>query len=188
MAKRTLNASQKRRRNDRDALFGAESFLRMWKSPDEKGGYCCLPRVLPVLMQLARNKKIVGSLDCSSVYLELLTRDWGEGIVQITDPEAHAVRAGYSASRPRSWRERVQALADAGFIEVAAHSARSIGYVLIIHPNNIVESLRAKDGLLEEQHWLAYNEICRDFGMPLPKDPLDPANQDAGPSDDDIPF
>jgi|GEM_PF-4381284 len=185
-----LNEAQKRRVAERDALFGDSPFDRMWRSGREKIGFFCPPRVLPVLMLIAKDKTLVGGKNCGPVYLELLALDWGEGFVRIIDEEAHAFRCGFSNSRGlRSWRERMRKLEEIGFIEIARHSAREIGYVLMVHPNKIVERLRA-EGKLQEEHWLAYNEICREFKIPPPMDPLDPKNRSLfhGPSDDDIPF
>src|SRR6266849_362819 len=77
---------------------------------DEKG-WSKAPRVLPLILNLTRNKKITGKLDCSTVYHELWSRDFGQGIVEIFDEAEHAFGAGYVGERAvRSWRERVRKL------------------------------------------------------------------------------
>lgn len=187
-----------RRRKLRDECFGADSWERVWKSADEKKGYACVPRILPILMQLAHDKKITGNQDCRSTLLELYCANWGEAIVEIQDESGHGLRAGFGTDRAaRSWRERIYLLAEAGFIEVREKSSRPIGYVMLRHPMSVLSELRAQRKM-DQNLWLAYAEVCREFGLPAPEDPLalgprgivrdEEVVQAAAVGDDDIPF
>ena len=127
---------------------------------------------MPILTRLASEKSITGSLDCGAVYLELLSQNWGQGIIEIRDEEAHGFRSGFCSSRAtRSWRERIFALQEAGFIEIKPKASRRIGYILRLHPDRIIARLR-EEHRMDENLWLAYVEICSDFCIAPIADPL----------------
>jgi hypothetical protein len=129
-------------------------------------------RVLPILLQLAAVQSLFHNKNAAQVYVELLCRDWGQGMIEVQDEEAHAFRAGYDGVRGlRSWRERIEALQQAGFIEIRPRANRKIGYVLLVHPSRIISVLR-KQKLVGEELWREYEEICREFGIEAPADPL----------------
>jgi hypothetical protein len=65
-----------------------------WLGPDERG-YFCPPRTLPLLVSLLRTKELSGRHDPSRVYVELMSRHMGEGVVEMTNEEEHAYGAGY---------------------------------------------------------------------------------------------
>ena len=186
-----MTAADKRRRRLREEQFGADSWNEVWQGPDEKKGYACVPRVLPVLLQLAHDKAVTLATDCRSTYLELLTRNWGQGFIEIRDEQEHALRAGYTSPRSlRTWRERMRLLKNAGFIEMREKAFRPIGYVLLRHPHKVIGDLRAAHKV-DGQLWLLYCEICEDFGVEPPPDPLAPPHRavaDAPVNADDIPF
>ncbi|HEV8239887.1 MAG TPA: hypothetical protein VGS57_11015 [Thermoanaerobaculia bacterium] len=141
------------------------SGARVWKGPEEVG-YWCAPRVLPLILFLAADKKLVGKPDCSAVYLELLARDLGQGIVEILDEDEHAFFAGYTGERARrTWQERVQALTNAGFIEIRAKGNRKFGYILLLHPAAVVAKLR-QQGKIADAWWTLYQQRLRQVGAP----------------------
>lgn len=114
-----------------------------WGGPSERG-YCCVPRLLPFLMLIASDKRVVGALDCRSALVELLCRDHGQGVIEIGNEEEHAFLAGYAGERAvRTWRERVKMLRDAGIIRIAPKGARELGFVQLVHPCDVVATHRA---------------------------------------------
>jgi hypothetical protein len=144
---------------------------RIWKGTQEKGWWPA-PRVLPLLLHLTKDKKIVGNKDCSRVYLELLSRDFGQGLVEIRDEDEHAFCAGYTGNRARrSWQERMRLLAKNGFIEIAAKGNRAIGYVLIVHPARVATKLRG-ERKVTEQWWEMLQQQLIDSGAGALDDPL----------------
>jgi len=105
---------------------------RVWRAYEEKG-YCCLPRVLSLLLRLMNDKGVIGGKagDCGSVYVELLVRGRAQGIVELGNEGEHAYLSGYTGPRAlRSWRERMAALEKAGFIEVKPRPNQKMGVVL----------------------------------------------------------
>jgi len=117
----------------------------VWDRKAEKG-FCTIPRTLPLLMSLIGRLSPKNKGDASRVYLELWTRAFDEGFVEIVDEEAHAFACGYETPGRgvRSWRERMDVLEELGFIRVKPRGSRKHGYVLLIHPHKVVESLREK--------------------------------------------
>ena len=199
-----MNAAERKRRQLREREFGEDSWDRAWQATDEKG-YWVAPRTLPILLRLAGEKALFGGKNAARVYIELFSQNWGQAVVEIRDEGAHAFRAGYTGDRgTRTWRERVKALQEASFIEVAPKANREIGYVFLRHPNRVLAQLR-EEKVVDDNVWRAYEEICHDFSIPPEPDPLatgprrvvaaQPANQVAtagGTSwlddEDDVPF
>ena len=84
-----------------------------WKGPQEKG-YFCAPRSLCFLLQALGSKAVSGNTNPSIVYLELLTRHHGQGVIEMTHNEDHAYAAGYrTKSGLRTWRNAMKLLEDA---------------------------------------------------------------------------
>ena len=157
-----------------DLWPGSEN--RIWRASQETG-YCCVPRVLPLLLLLMNNKAVIEGRscgDCGKVYLELLARDRGQGLVEIASEGEHAYLSGYTGTRAsRTWRERVEALAKAGFVEVKAKPNQRIGMVLLIHPHLAVTRLRQL-AKLPADWWDAYQRFQREYGASMPKVPSEP--------------
>jgi hypothetical protein len=164
--------ADQRREQLREQLW-PDSADRVWKGPEETG-YWCAPRILPLLLHLTKEKGIVGEKDCSFVYLELLSRDFGQGIVEIRDEDEHAFCAGYTSNRARrTWQERMHALASAGFIEVETKGNRPLGYVLVLHPTHVVSELR-RQRKVSDQWWNLLQQQLLEVGAPRIEDPLIP--------------
>jgi hypothetical protein len=143
--------------------FWPEHQGSVWGGPAEKG-YWCAPRVLPLFLDLAASKSVVGDLDCSKVYLELLSRDFGQGVVEILDEEEHAFCAGYRGKRAkRTWQERIRRLEGSGFIQVQPKGNRTIGYVLIIHPYKVATELR-NAGKVDDLWWQLFKQKLNAVG------------------------
>jgi hypothetical protein len=135
-------ASSRKRRHRRDVTFpGSAALVR---SSSEVGWFKA-PRALPFVMQLLREKELVGTTSCDQVYLELLARDPGEGFIEAVDEQDHAFMAGYSTNRAvRTWRERMIKLKELGFIQVAPKMNRDFAYILLVDPQKAIAKLETK--------------------------------------------
>jgi hypothetical protein len=154
--------ADQRREQLRESLWPGEE-ENVWGGPTEKG-YWCAPRTLPLMLNLASDKRVVGELDCSTAYVDLLSRDFGQGFVEILDEEEHAYCSGYTGRRARrTWQERIKKLEKAGFIRVKPRLNRSIGYVLIVHPYKVASELR-RAGKLDSQWWQLFSQRLNDMG------------------------
>jgi hypothetical protein len=106
------------------------------------------------------------------VYTELLSRDFGQGIVEIRDEDEHAYCAGYTGPRAkRTWQERMRLLKEAGFIKISPKGNRSNGYVLLVHPSRFVSEFR-KQGRIDDDWWHLFEEQLRNIGAEVLPDPL----------------
>ena len=73
---------------------------------------------------------------------ELWSRVSDEGFIELADEADHAYASGYVSPRGvRTWGERMQVLVDLGFIKVKPRGNWKYGYVLLLHPHDVVETL-----------------------------------------------
>jgi len=117
----------------------------------EKGWFAA-PRTLPLLLCMMREKTISrGKGDPSTVYVELLSRQRGQGVVEMEAPDIHAFACGYRGARGvRTWHERMAILEKAGFIRTKSGNGRTYDLVFIVHPAVAVRRLKDQD-LISEQ-------------------------------------
>src|SRR5260370_14488397 len=142
MANKTKGAEH--REKLRQSLFPGEE---AWIGSVEKGWFRA-PRTLPLVLGLIDSKDHSGKARISNVYLELWARDMGEGLIEMKDPQIHAYCAGYWGSRGvRTWQERMRILEELGFIKIKPAGNRTYGYVLLVHPANVIEKLQAQGKL-----------------------------------------
>ena len=128
----------------------------LWTGERETGWFPA-PRSLPLLLVLLSSKEISGGKDPSPVYLELLSRQRGEGVVEMAHEAEHAFAAGYEGKRAvRTWQERMMILEEIGFIRTV-----KIGN----HPTTAVQDLR-EQGRISEAWWRAYIDNKRASGEP----------------------
>lgn len=145
------SAARARRRELKDNFWPKEA---AWLGAEETG-YFCAPRSLPFILQALAHKSVSGDRDPSPVYLELLARHHGQGVVEMTYEEDHAFAAGYTTQRAaRTWRDRMKVLVDAGFIKVTS-SGKRYSKVLLLHPSLAMRKLYDA-GKISESLWQAF--------------------------------
>jgi hypothetical protein len=133
----------------------------LWTGEKEKGWFP-VPRSLPLVLALLKSKQISGKKDPSSVYLELLSRQRGEGVIEMMHENDHAFAAGYEGTRAvRTWQERMKVLEANGFIQTKQVGNQCYKYVAIVHPTTAVQRLRDK-GKVPDNWWNAYNASKRE--------------------------
>lgn len=142
----------KRREEIQQQHFAADD---LWTGVGEKGWFV-VPRSLPLVLALLSSKAISENHDPSSVYLELLSRQRGEGVIEMALEDDHAFASGYVGTRAvRTWQERMRILEENGFIRTVQVGNQRYKYVAIIHPTTAVERLR-EQGKIESNWWNAY--------------------------------
>jgi hypothetical protein len=135
---------------------------------DDAVGWAKLPRYIMALLWLLRSKAIVGSVDCAGVYLELLSRDYGDGVIETGDPVDHAFNAGFFGARAaRSWKERVAKLVEVGAVIAKEKNGRPYGYLLLVDPDLVVHGLAGKtqekhEAELVQSYWRMREEVGGD--------------------------
>jgi hypothetical protein len=123
---------------------------------------------LPLVLSLIRDKsltvegkKLPRKGDPTSVYLELLSHQFGDGIIEIHSPADHAFAAGYTSPRgaKRTWEEHMRWLEALGFIKTKKIGLNPYRYVLIVHPSTAIYELDQK-GLVSKEWMDAYRDRC----------------------------
>ena len=135
-------AADKRRNSLREKLWPREIPWRGAGSDDGETGWFSAPRSLPLILTMMREKEVSkGKGDLSRVYLELLSRQRGQGVVEMDAPEVHGYACGYQRERARTWIELMGVLEKAGFIRSKEGNGRRYDTVLIVHPAVVVKRL-----------------------------------------------
>jgi hypothetical protein len=128
-----------------------------WTGENETGWFRS-PRTLPLVLTLLSSKKISGEKDPSPVYLELMARHVGDGVIEMGHEADHAFASGYSGARAvRTWQERMKILERYGFIKTKKIGNQQYRLVLLVHPTVVVQQLRDKN-LIPEEWWGAYRQ------------------------------
>lgn len=138
--KKKKKTAAERRVDLRDSLW-PDAGKRVWSRQNEDG-YCTVPRTLPLMGTLIR--LLTKDLDAARAYFDLWGRVYDDGLVDVVDEEEFAASCGYATARRniRTWRERIGALVDLGFVEVKPKGTKKFGYILLVHPHDVVQRLR----------------------------------------------
>ncbi len=132
--------------------------LDVWTGGEHDKGWFKAPRTLPLVLALIQSKSLTGSSDPTTVYLELLSRQFGEGVVEIQNEAEHAYAAGYTSSRAiRTWQDHMRCLEKLGFIRIKGIGKHAFKYVALVHPVAALEQLR-NQGLVPEDWWAAFTD------------------------------
>lgn len=145
---------QKRRDEIREEHWPGELAWLAIGRPEK--GFFRGPRSLPYILAVLRSKGVSERKDPSSVYVELLARHMGEGVVLMSAEEDHAFAAGYTGTRAtRTWRERMAILEEHGFIKSIERGNLRYGVVFIVHPSLTLKALHDSKKV-SKRLWDAY--------------------------------
>jgi hypothetical protein len=161
---RQMTQWEKRRIAQRNRLWPAAGNL-VWNRKHEDG-FTTIPRTLPLVCALIRH--LTDDLDASRAYLDLWGRTlFDTGMVEVNDAEELAASCGYATARnERTWRERIRALVDLGFVKVAPKGTREYGFVLVLHPHDVVHQLR-KAKKVPDWWWSLFEGRLAEIGAEL---------------------
>jgi hypothetical protein len=148
-------------------------------------GWFSAPRTLPlVLALLGKLRGLTRNRDVGPVYVELLARQMGQGVVRMGDERMHAYAAGYTGPRAvRSWLERMKILEDIGFIRAKPLSGLPYGLVLVVHPSIGIARLFRSGRLPQEdwvQEWWETYRVRQDEAKEAPADALETPSEGTG--------
>jgi len=114
------------------------------------------PRTLPLILALLSDKNLTAGRDIARVYLELLSRHFDGGVIEMGNEADHAYAAGYTGSRAvRTWHERMLLLQELGFIKSKHVGNQRYKLVFVADPLVAIAKLR-EAGKVPDSWWEAY--------------------------------
>jgi len=106
-------------------------------------GYTTVPRTLALVMNIIDS--LSKNQPAGRTYFGLWCRTYDEAVVIIENPMSMAYEAGFSGERAATtWRQRMQALQEMGFIEAKAGSSGDFHFVLLFNPHWVVWQLKPR--------------------------------------------
>jgi hypothetical protein len=132
---------------------------RLWNR-SKCHGYTTIPRTLPLVMNmidaLSKNKP------AGRTYFGLWCRTYDESVVIIENPMSMAFEAGFSGERAvTTWRQRMEALRQLGFIDAKPGSSGDFHFVLLFNPHWVVWQLKPR---LQAQAFMQLADRAVDIG------------------------
>lgn len=146
---------------ERRELYKAEHWPDeiAWTGEKPEKGWFRAPRTLSMVCALLGTKKVSGTKNPTSVYLELLSRHRDTGVIEMVSEGEHSYAAGYMTSRGiRTWQEHMKLLEDLDFIKFKSAGNQKYKFVLLIHPSIVVKRLHDR-GLVDSKWWDMYRSI-----------------------------
>jgi hypothetical protein len=142
----------KRQLETRAKLWPALKDDMVWGMDNE--GWVALPRLMPLMMTIMDDISEKG-FPVSRTYLELWARLRDEQFLTLNRPEEMAFHAGFDGQRAlRTWKDRVQRLADLGFISLMTGPLGDLSYAAFYNPYHIIKRAYIA-GKVQERKWQA---------------------------------
>jgi hypothetical protein len=123
-------------------------------------GFTTVPRTLALIMTIIDS--LSKNQPAGRVYFGLWCRTYDESVVIIENPMSLAFEAGFSGERAvTTWRQRMQALKELGFIDSKPGSSGEFHFVLLYNPHWAVWKLRPK---IQEQAFMQLQDRAMEIG------------------------
>ena len=158
-----VSKGQEKAKALRQAYWPNISDEQLW-SRKLYSGFTSIPRTLPQVMNiidaLTKNKP------AGRTYFVLWCRTFDESLLVIDNPMTLAAEAGFSGERALStWKERMRALAELGFIDAKEGPSGPYHYVLLFNPHKVVWNLKSKfqDRMFRQLHERALDIGAKDM-------------------------
>ena len=120
----------------------------------DSDGWVPLPRLMPLMMSIMDDLSGKG-FPVGRTYLEMWARLREEQFLTLNRPEEMAFHAGFEGQRAlRTWKDRVQRLADLGFIGLKPGPLGDLSYAIFYNPYHIVKRAYLR-GEVQERKWQA---------------------------------
>jgi hypothetical protein len=115
-------------------------------------GFTTIPRTMPLILSIMND---LAGEPVAMAYLELWGRAFDEGFVTLSKPREIAFHAGFDGQRgERTWRGKMKALDNLGFIKTQEGASGMMTYALILNPYLVIRRLRDQRarGLREDKY------------------------------------
>lgn len=152
MAGRTQKEILKKQLEIRSKLWPELIPKMLWSMNSD--GWVAVPRLMPLMMSIMDDLSGKG-YPVSRTYLEMWARLRDEQFLTLNRPEEMAFHAGFEGQRAlRTWKDRVQRLADLGFIGLKPGPLGDLSYAVFYNPYHVVKRAYL-DGKVQERKWQA---------------------------------
>jgi len=138
MARSTARSILRRQLDARRKLWPELANSMLWSMDND--GWVALPRLMPLMLSIMDDLSGKG-FPVSRTYLELWSRiRIEESFLALNRPEEMAFHAGFEGQRAlRTWKDRMQRLANLGFIGVRPGPLGELSYVVIYNPYHVIK-------------------------------------------------
>jgi hypothetical protein len=153
MARNTTRSILQRQLDARRKLWPELTDDLLWSM--NKEGWVALPRLMPLILSIMDDLSGKG-FPVSRTYLELWSRmRIEESFLALNRPEEMAFHAGFEGQRAlRTWKDRMQRLANLGFIGVKPGPLGGLSYAVIYNPYHVIKRAYLA-GQVHENKWQA---------------------------------
>ena len=141
-ARRPRKRIAKRQLELRDRLWPDLPQERLW-TRHTRDGFTTLPKAMPLILSIMDD--LANGQPVSMTYLELWCRTFDENFVTLSKPREIAFHSGFHGQRAeRTWRARLNILADLGFIGLQEGPSGPASYALIYNPYKVIQEHHAR--------------------------------------------
>ena len=124
----------------------------LWSKANE--GWVALPRLMPLMMSIMDDLSEKG-FPIGQTYLEMWARLRDEQFLTLNRPEEMAFHAGFEGQRAlRTWKKRVNILAELGFIGLIPGPLGDLSYAIFYNPYHIIKKAHLAKKV-QERKWQA---------------------------------
>lgn len=142
----------KRQLDTRAKLWPTLTDDMLWGMDND--GWVAVPRLMPLMMNIMDDLSEKG-FPVSRTYLELWARLRDEQFLTLNRPEEMAFHAGFDGQRAlRTWKDRVQRLANLGFIGLMPGPLGDLSYAVFYNPYHVIKRAYLT-GKVQERKWQA---------------------------------
>lgn len=152
MAGRKQNDILKKQLEIRAKLWPELNSKMLWSMDSD--GWVAVPRLMPLMMSIMDDLSGKG-YPVSRTYFEMWARLRDEQFLTLNRPEEMAFHAGFEGQRAlRTWKDRVQRLANLGFIGLKPGPLGDLSYAVFFNPYHVVKRAYL-NGDVQERKWQA---------------------------------
>lgn len=152
MAGRRQRDIAKRQIEARSKLWPELETPMLWQMDNE--GWVATPRLMPLMMSIMDDLSGKG-YPVGHTYFEMWCRLREEQFLTLNRPEEMAFHSGFEGQRAlRTWKDRVQRLANLGFIGLKSGPMGDLSYAVFYNPYHVVKRAFLK-GQVQERKWQA---------------------------------
>jgi hypothetical protein len=150
MPRNTARSILQRQLDARRKLWPELTDNMLWSM--DKEGWVALPRLMPLMLSIMDDLSGKG-FPVSRTYLELWSRmRIEESFLALNRPDEMAFHAGFEGQRAlRTWKDRIQRLADLGFIGVKPGPLGDLSYAVIYNPYHVIKRAYLAGRVLENK-------------------------------------